>query len=100
MMVYMQNPPPGQPVPTGTTVRIKAYKAPKDEADQQMTVVPELSGLSQALAEEMARKSDLVPRFAKVPNPDPRWRGLVESQEPAAGQKVLPESEVLVRINN
>lgn len=99
LMVYMQNPPPGQPVPAGTTVRVRAYKAPENEVSRQRPVVPNLTGLSQALAEEVTRKADLVPRFAHVPNPDPRWRGLAESQEPAAGQKAFPGSEVLVRIN-
>ena len=99
LMVFMQNPAPGQPVPTGTKVKVKVYKAPEDEAARQMALVPDLTGLSREVAEDVVRRADLIPRFVYMPNPDHRWRGLAESQEPAAGHEALPGSEVLVRIN-
>jgi len=99
LMVFQQTPQPGLPVPAGAIVKIKAYKAPPEEAAQQKAMVPGLIGLDRALAEEVVRKADLIPRFAYVPNLDPRWRGLVDSQDPPAEQKVLPGSEVVVRLN-
>ena len=94
--VFRQSVPPGRVVPKGTQITVRVNQAPPGEAERQMVAVPKITGLDQATAEEVMRRKGLEPIFQSQNTDDTRNKGLVASQEPPAGQEVLPQSKVTI----
>jgi beta-lactam-binding protein with PASTA domain/tRNA A-37 threonylcarbamoyl transferase component Bud32 len=91
-LVTGTNPPAGATVPVGSGVTVYVSSGPPT------TVVPNLTGDTQAQAQSALAAANLVGQFNPVPVTDPKQNGLVQSQSPPAGTTVPDQTKVSVQI--
>jgi beta-lactam-binding protein with PASTA domain/predicted Ser/Thr protein kinase len=90
--VIGMDPAPGTFQAPGTTIHLQVSKGPTT------STVPDVTSLSQADAQAQLKASGFQVRIVTQPVSDPNQDGIVQTQDPAGGQKAPPGSTVTIAV--
>ena len=91
-VVVAEDPPQGTPVSRGTKITLSVSKGPAT------TQVPDVTGQSQSVAEQILTGAGLTPSVVYDPVTDPSQDGIVQSEDPAPGSDAKAGEVVIIHV--